>query len=106
MHVIAIDLLQLALNQRRSYYVLVCVDHFSCFESLAPQVTKSVEAFSHALIIDVFCLFSTSHVLLSENGVECKNHMLKAGCNYFVIQTFIAAYHPVSNDLVERTNKK
>ena len=55
----------------------------------------------------MFCLFSTPRVLLSDNGAELKYHVLEAVCKYFeVTQTFIAAYHPASNGLVESTNRK
>ena len=107
MDVIAIDLLQLPASHQRSHYALVCVDYFSRLVILAFLENKSAEAIAHALITHVFCLFSTPCVLLSDNGAELKNHVLEAVCKYFgVTQTFIAACHPASNGLVERTNRK
>ena len=103
MDVIDIYLLQLPASHQGSHYALVCVDHFSRFVILAPLENKSTEAVVHALITHVFCLFSTPR----DNGVEFKNHVLEAVCKYFgVTQTFIAAYHPASNGLVERTHIK
>ncbi len=51
--------------------------------------------------------FSVPRVLLSDNGAEFRNRLLQEICNKFGINhTFTVAYHPASNDLVERTNRK
>jgi len=104
---IAIDLLQLPRSHQGSTHVLVCVDHFSRFVVLATLPNKSAEAVAHALVTHVFCPFTTPRVILSDNGAEFKNQVLEAICHqYDILQTFTVAYHPVSNGLVERTNRK
>ena len=104
---VAIDLLQLPRSSQGSSYVLVCVDHFSRFVILAPLSTKSAPMVAHALVTHLLCPYTTPSVLLSDNGLEFKNDVLKNICQqYNIKQTFITAYHPASNGLVERTNRK
>ena len=105
--VVAIDLLQLPASHQGSRYVLVCVDHFSRYVVLAPLPNKTADAVAHALITHLFCPYSTPRVLLSDNGAEFRNALLKEICNQFQIkQTFTVTYHPSSNGLVERANRK
>ena len=106
--VVAIDLLQLSVRSRQgSKYVLVMVDHFSRYVVLAPIQDKSAKSVAHALVTNLFCPYSTPRVLLSDNGAEFRNSMLEEICNQFRIkQTFTVTYHPASNGLVERTNRK
>ena len=62
---------------------------------------------AHALITKLFLVYSTPRVLLSDNGLEFKNSLLKEICSqYHVTQAFITAYHAASNGLPERTNRK
>ena len=104
---VAIDLLQLPRSRQGSTYVLVCVDHFSRFVILAPLPNKSAPYVAHALVSHLLCPYTTPSVLLSDNGLELKYEVLKNICNqYNIKQTFITAYHPASNGLVERTNRK
>ncbi len=44
---------------------------------------------------------------MSDNGAEFRNAAVSEICSQFGIeQTFTAAYHPASNGLVERANRK
>ncbi len=62
---------------------------------------------AHAFITHVICPFTTPSVILSDNGTEFKNKVLEAICRqYGIKQTFTTTYHPASNGLVERTNRK
>lgn len=104
---VAIDLLSLPRSRQGSTSVLVCVDHFSRFVILAPLPNKSASAVAHALVTHLLCPYTTPSVLLSDNGAEFKNEVLKSICQqYNITQSFITAYHPASNGLVERVNKK
>lgn len=106
-HTVGIDLLQLPRSHQGSAYVLVCVDHFSRFVVLVPLPNKAAQTVAHALVSHLICPYTTPHILLSDNGTEFSNQILKQICDKFNIkQTFIAAHHPASNGLVERTNKK
>ena len=105
--VVGIDILQLPKSRLGSCYVLVCVDHFSRFTILAPLPDKSASSVALALVNTLICPYTTPRILLSDNGLEFKNQILKGVCERFgITQTFIAAYHPAANGLVERTNKK
>ena len=104
---VSIDLLSLPKSHQGSNYMLVCVDHFSRFVVLAPLSTKSADEVAHRLITHLICPYTTPKVLLSDNGSEFRNDVLKNICNqYNIAQTFVTAYHPASNGLVERANRK
>ncbi len=102
-----IDLLQLPRSIQGSIYVLVCADHFSRFTVLAPLPNESATTVAHAIVSYLTCPYTTPHVLLSDNGTEFKNQVLREICTRFNIQqTFITSHHPASNGLVERPNRK
>lgn len=104
---VALDLLQLPRSSQGSIYVLVCVDHFSRYTVLIPLPNKSASSVAHAFVSHFICPFTTPSVLLTDNGTEFKNEVLQKICQQFnITQTFITAYHPASNGLVERTNRK
>ncbi len=105
--VVSIDLLQLPQSHYVSRYLLVCVDHLTRFVVLAPVKDKTATVVAHALVAHLFCPFSTPRVILSDNGAEFWNAVVSEIFSQFGIkQTFTAAYHPASNGLVERANRK
>ncbi len=105
--VIGIDLLQLPRSHQGSSYILVCVYHISRFTVLANVPNKSATTVAHALFSHLICPYTTPRVLLSKNGTEFKNQILKYICNQFNIeQTFITFHHPAYNGLAERTKRK
>ncbi|MCP4274227.1 MAG: transposase family protein, partial [Gammaproteobacteria bacterium] len=62
---------------------------------------------AHALVTDLILPFTAPRVILSDNGAEFNNAVLVAICTMFKIkQCFTASYHPSSNGLVERANRK
>ena len=105
--VVAMDLLQLPASYQGSKYLLVCVDHFSRFVVLAPLKDKTAGVVAQALITHLFCPYSTPRVLLSDNGSEFRNALIAEICKqYNIKQAFTVTYHPASNGLVERANRK
>ena len=105
--IVSMDLLQLPKSQYGSQYLLVCVDHFSRFTVLSPLKDKSAKSVAHALVTQLFCPYSTPRVLLSDNGTEFRNEILQGICSQYNIKhTYTVAYHPSSNGLVERANRK
>ena len=105
--VVGMDLLQLPQSRQESKYLLVCVDHFSRYVVLAPLKDKTAGAIAHALITKLFHVYSTPRVLLSDNAAEFRSTLLNKICSqYNIKQTFVTAYHPASNGLVERANRK
>ena len=86
---------------------MLMVDHFSRYVVLAPIQDRSAKAVAHALVTHLICPYSTPRVLLSDNGAEFRNSVLDEICKQFNMkQTFTVAYHPASNGLMERTNRK
>ncbi len=106
-NVVGINLLQLPHSIQGSIYVLVGVDHFSHFRVLAPLPNKSATTVAHAIVSHLICPYTTPHVLLNDNGTEFKNQVLQEISTQFHIQqTCITSYHPASNGLIERSNRK
>ncbi len=105
--VMGIDLLQLPRSIQGFIYVLVCVDHFSRFTVLALLPNKSATTVAHATVSHLICPYTTPRVLLSDNGTEFKNQVLRDICTQFHLQqTFTTSHRPASNGLIERTNRK
>ena len=105
--VVSLDLLQLPTSRQGSKYLLVCVDHLSRYVVLAPLRDKSAKTVAHALVSHLFCPHTAPKVLLSDNGAEFRNQLLDAiSQQYGVKQCFTVTYHPASNGLVERANRK
>ncbi len=74
---------------------------------LAPLKGKTATVVAHTLVIHLICPFSTPRVILSDNSAELRNALVSEICSQSGIkQTFTAAYHPASNCLVERANRK
>ncbi len=105
--VTSMDLLQLPQSHHDSRHLLVRVDHLTRFVVLTPLKDKTATVVAHALVSHLFCPFSTPRVILSDNGAEFQNAVVSKICSQFRIkQTFTMAYHPASNSLVERANRK
>ena len=105
--VVGIDTLQLMPSYQGSKYLLVCVDHFSRYVIMVPLKDKTAKAVAHALVTKLFLVHSTPRVILSDNGTEFRNAVLEEICKlYNVNQAFVTAYHPASNGLTERANRK
>ncbi len=104
---LAIDLLKLPTSSEGNQYLLVAIDHFSCYSILVSLKGKTATTVATALIDKVFCPFNTPKTLLSDNGTEFNNSILSEMCKQFDIKKInIVAYHPASNGLVERQNRK
>ncbi len=84
------------------------VDMFSRFVILEPIAEKTARAVAHAIVSRLICEHTAPRVtLLSDNGAEFRNKVPQEICSQFnITQTFTVAYHPVSNGLVERANRK
>ncbi len=104
---VSIDLLQLPASYQGSKYLLVCVNHLSRYVVLEPLRDKTAKSVAHALITHLFCPYSAPRVLLSDNTAEFRNTLLEEISQQFgVKQCFTVTYHPASNGLVERANRK
>ncbi len=81
--VVSIDLLQLPTSGQGSKYLVVMVDMFSRYVLLAPIKEKTAKNVAHAIVSKLICEFSAPRVLLSENGAEFRNRLLREICNQF-----------------------
>ena len=104
---LSIDVLKLPLTEKGHQYLLVCVDSFSRFSILVPLKDKSAQSIARALINEVICRYATPRVLLSDNGTEFNNTILKAVCDSFHVKKCnIIPYSPQANGKVERANRR
>ncbi len=71
------NVLQLPCSTQGSNYVLVCIDHFSRFTVLAPLPNKSATTVAYAIVSHLICPYTTPRVLLSDNGTEFMNRILR-----------------------------
>ncbi len=76
-NVVDVDLLQLTRSIQVSIYILVYIDHFSRFTVLAPLYNKSATTVVHAIVSHFIFPYTTPRVLLSDNGTEFKNQVLR-----------------------------
>ena len=104
---ISVDILKLPLTENGYQYLLVCVDSFSRFTILVPLKDKSARSVSQAIINEVICTYTSPRVLLSDNGTEFNNSILKEICDVFQIKKCnIIAHSPQANGKVERANRR
>ena len=104
---VAIDLLKLPRTEKGSEYLFVAKCHFSRFVVLVPLADKTANSVARTVVDHIICQFTTPKVLLSDNGAEFNNQVLEAICRcYGIKKANVLAYHPSSNGLVERQNRR
>ena len=104
---LSVDILKLPLTENGFQYLLVCIDSFSRFTILVPLKNKSAQSVAQAIISEVICKYASPRVLLSDNGSEFNNEILRAVCESFQIKKCnIIAYAPQANGKVERANRR
>lgn len=104
---LSVDVLKLPLTENGFRYLLVCIDSFSRFSILVPLKDKTARSVARALINEVICRYASPKVLLSDNGTEFNNAILKAVCETFQIKKCnILPYAPQANGKVERANRR
>ena len=85
----------------------MCVDSFSRFTILVPLKDKSAQSVAQAIINEIICKHASPCVLLSDNGTEFNNAILKEICDVFQIRKCnVVAYSPRANGKVERANRR
>ncbi len=76
-NVVGINLLQLPRSIQGS---ISLGQHFSHFTVLSPLPNKSATTVAHAIVPHLICPYTTPHLLLSDNGREFKNQVLRDVC--------------------------
>ena len=106
-HTISIDLLKLPVTSNGSQYLLVAIDQFSRYSWLVPLQDKTSFSVAKALIDYIICPFQTPKNILSDNGTEFVNSIIKDLSVFFNINhATILPSKPSSNGMVERHNSK
>ena len=105
---VAVDILSgFQLTVRGNRHILVCVDALTRFVELIPLSGKTARECASALFDRVVCRYSAPKLIISDNGNEFNNALMNELCDTLDIQKInIMPYHPASNGLVERQNKK
>jgi transposase InsO family protein len=86
-------------------YVLVIIDHYSHWAIGVPMQAITVANTARALVEEVFCKFGVPSRILSDNGAQFRNELMKQLHSQLRIkQLFTTTYHPQSNGMVERLN--
>ena len=91
--VVGIDLLQLPPSRQSSKYLLLCVNHFSRYVVLAALTDKTAGAVALTIVSKLFHVYSTPRVLLSDNGTEFRNALLKEICSQYNIKQAFYNYN-------------
>ena len=104
---LSIDVLKLPLTENGFQYLLVCIDSFSRYSILVPLKDKSARSVAKAFIDEIICRYASPKVLLSDNGLEFNNSLLRTVCETFQIKKCnIIPYSPQANGKVERANRR
>ena len=105
---VSIDLItSLSTTDRGNKAVLVCIDQLTRYVEIVPLKDKSAKECALALFDRIICRYTAPEVILSDNGCEFRNSLMNELCETFKIKkVHILPYHPSSNGLVERANRK
>ena len=104
---VAVDLLKLPVTRGRFTYLLVAIDHFSKWLSVAPLQSKTTAAVCKAMNDRIFPSFVRVPIrILSDNGAEFISRDFKQLLeSYGIRHTVTTPYKASSNGLVERSNR-
>ena len=105
---LAIDLItNLSHTLRGNKVMLVCVDQLTRYTELIPLSNKTGKECALAIFNHIFCRYGPPNLIISDNGLKFNNEMMQELCNRFEVEKVnILPYHPSSNGLVERANRK
>ena len=103
---VSIDLIgRLPATAKGNKFVLVCVDFLTRYTAAAPLTGKSAKEVAAALA-RIFCEHGVPQTLISDNGTEFRNKLVKELSNTLgFTHSTIAVHHPASQGLVERKNQ-
>ncbi len=102
-----IDLMgPLQTSERGNKYIMVMTDAFSKYTVLAAIPDKKGETVAQTLFEKWIAIFSCPKILVSDNGREMVNNVMKILCEKFQIKhRKTASYHPQSNSPAESFNR-
>ena len=92
---------------RGNKHVLVCVDSFTRYTEIIALKNKTAVETASKFYSKFICRYGIPHCLITDSGNEFNNSMLTSLCQHLNIQKAnIVVYHPSSNGIVERANRK
>ena len=87
-------------------YIISFIDLFSGFPEAFPTPDKSAQTMAHLIIDEIFLRYSAPLEILSDNGSENINHVIKETLKELNVHHVTCSYyHPQSNGVVERYHK-
>ncbi|ROT64505.1 hypothetical protein C7M84_017533 [Penaeus vannamei] len=105
---IAVDLIgPLPITTEGNKYILTCVDFLTHYTLVTPLRNKEAEEVASAIWNKVICQWGPPEVILSDQGTEFRNRVMKGLTELGGFQhKTVTIYHPASNGLVENHNKQ
>ena len=103
---VSVDLIgRLPTTTSKNKFILVCVDFLTRYAVAVPLPSKSAKEVATALG-KIFCEHGVPQTMLSDNGTEFRNKIVKELANMLQFKhATIAVHHPASQGLVERKNQ-
>lgn len=87
--------------------LLVCICALTRYTEVIAQRTKTAAETANSFFRKWICRYGIPNVLISDSGTEFNNQLLSSLCLHLRIhKTNIVVYHPQSNGVCERTNRK
>ena len=94
-------------TNRGNKHLLVCVDALTRYTAAIPLRNKTAVETATAFFKYFVCQYGIPRCLISDSGLEFRNKFLTALCQQLnVNHSTVVTYHPASNGLVERANRK
>lgn len=103
---VACDLMMMPESERGNKYVLVMADYFTRYSIATPVVDKTALTVTRAIIRHLILVHGPPRRLLTDNGGEFRNDLLKEVCEQLETKRiFTSPYHPQTDGVVERLNQ-
>ncbi len=83
------------------------MDYFSRFCILQPMANKKAETVALVIYSHIIADFTSPKTVITDNGPKFNNRVLEELCKLFYVKKVtVQAYHPQSNGVVKRLNRK
>ena len=94
-------------TSRGNKCLLVCVDALTRYTEVMAQKTKTAAETADSFFRRWVCRYGIPKTLITDSGLEFRNELLNSLCQQLRVQKAnVVVYHPASNGLAERTNRK